>query len=33
VPEGSKEEIADAVWDAVTSVWTHRTDAPPAPVE
>ncbi|MGZ4603563.1 MAG: bifunctional phosphopantothenoylcysteine decarboxylase/phosphopantothenate--cysteine ligase CoaBC [Kineosporiaceae bacterium] len=24
VPEGSKDEVADTVWDAVTSLWTPR---------
>ncbi len=33
VPEGTKEEIADAVWDVVADLWTHGRRTPDAPVE
>ena len=33
VPEGSKEEVADAVWDAVAMLWTRGKDHARPPVE
>jgi phosphopantothenoylcysteine decarboxylase/phosphopantothenate--cysteine ligase len=33
VPEGTKEEIADVIWDAVAEVWTPGQPVPSAPVE
>jgi phosphopantothenoylcysteine decarboxylase / phosphopantothenate---cysteine ligase len=33
VREGSKEEVADAVWDAVAMLWTRPEDRTTAPVE
>jgi phosphopantothenoylcysteine decarboxylase / phosphopantothenate---cysteine ligase len=33
VPEGTKEEIADAIWDAVAELWTAGQPVPPTPVE
>ncbi|HYJ76475.1 MAG TPA: bifunctional phosphopantothenoylcysteine decarboxylase/phosphopantothenate--cysteine ligase CoaBC [Kineosporiaceae bacterium] len=33
VPEGTKEEVADAVWDAVAELWTAGHATPDAPVE
>jgi phosphopantothenoylcysteine decarboxylase/phosphopantothenate--cysteine ligase len=33
VPEGSKEEVADAVWDAVAALWTPQRHTFDTPVE
>jgi phosphopantothenoylcysteine decarboxylase / phosphopantothenate---cysteine ligase len=33
VPEGTKEEIADAIWDAVAELWTAGQTLPRTPVE
>jgi phosphopantothenoylcysteine decarboxylase / phosphopantothenate---cysteine ligase len=33
VPEGTKEEIADAIWDVVTELWTAGHPGAGAPVE
>jgi phosphopantothenoylcysteine decarboxylase/phosphopantothenate--cysteine ligase len=33
VPEGTKEEIADAIWDVVTELWMAGHPGPGAPVE